>query len=286
MMLAIFLVSRNSPTLRKEVDAVLKSFFAAVILAVFMLSAQIVSAEDLDSEWYVVPYISNKAELFNHIEDERRFGHTTIYATFINGFKLKQLQDSDGKFMNLATSIVASIGVKGTQNADGTEEITLTIREYPGTRVANAYLHSNTDDLTMDEMELYEVAVAIVNKAKNFSSPIERARYIHDEICKRTAFELHKSTATHSLVHGKADCDGFTDTFYMLGRMCDLNVGRIGGISNGGVHAWNWIEFNGNTYFIDVTFDKTSNSYNWFLKDRAHMVKTHKWDLDMIPNMQ
>ena len=136
----------------------------------------------------MIPEISNKAELFRHIEDERRWGHTKIYATLINGFKLEQLRDSDGKFMSLATSIVASIGVSVTQNADGTEELTLTLREYPGTRVANAYLRGNTDELTTDEIQLYEVAVEIVNEAKKRPSIFAQELYIHDEICRRTTY--------------------------------------------------------------------------------------------------
>ena len=93
------------------------------------------------------------------------------------------------------------------------------ITEYPGTRVANAYLRGSTDYLTSDELQLYNKAVEIVNEAKKRPSLLAQELYIHDEICRRVTYELDKNTAIDALVYGKADCDGYADAFYMLGRI-------------------------------------------------------------------
>ncbi len=263
--------------MRKEVDAVLKKFFAAMIIAVLMLTSQIVSAE---IDWSNVQRIGSKVEFFRYVESERRKGHTKIYAVFTNGFKFASLN-------NLPNLLVAGIGLTaGNYSAEGNEQLTFMIREYPGTRVANAYLRGNTNDLTMDEIQLYDVAIGIVNEAKKFSSPIDRARYIHDEICRRVTFEHDRNTATGALVYGRADCDGYTDAFYMLGRMCGLNVGRIGGKAGGGNHGWNWIDLGGKVYCVDVILDDTYNSHTWFLAPSEVMRKTHSCDWSVIPNLQ
>ncbi|MBQ6757871.1 MAG: hypothetical protein IJP42_02130 [Selenomonadaceae bacterium] len=52
----------------------MKKFFTAVILAVFILSAQIAFAADVD--WNSAPRINSKAQLANYIENGRRKGQT------------------------------------------------------------------------------------------------------------------------------------------------------------------------------------------------------------------
>lgn len=269
----------------------LKRFFTAVILAVFMLSAQIAKAEYWNEyEEIVYSFISTKTELFNLFENQRRWGYTKIHVIFTDGFKLDQLRDSDGKgFNDLANHLImASFRVTiDDYDDDGNELVTFTITEYPGTRVANAYLHDNKDDLTMDEVQLYNKAVEIVNEANKCTSVIAKELYIHDQICKLTTYEQDKNTAISALVYGKADCDGYADTFYMLGRMCGFNVGRINGVANGGAHAWNTITFeDGETYFVDVTWDDQLNSHTWFNAPLEVMQKTHSCDWKMIFNLQ
>lgn len=262
-----------------------KRCLLAVIVALLVTSSQIAAAEDYD--WSQAPRISSKAEFFRQIERERRNGNITFRVIFMNGFKLEQLLDSDGKGLNnLANSIIASVHVRGNKMSDGTERLTFTIREYPGTRVANAYLRGNTDELTMDEIQLYDVAVNIVNEVKKFSSSIEKARYIHDEICRLATFEGNRNTATGALVYGKADCDGYADSFYMLCRMCGFKVGRIGGTVDGSKHAWNWINLDGKTYCVDVTLDDQYNTQEWFLATFEVMQRHHSCDWSVIPNLQ
>lgn len=270
----------------------LKKFFFAAIVAVLMLSSQIVSAANDVIEIY---YIYNKAELFRHIEDERRLGHTEMHVLLAGGFKLEQLRDSDGKnFTELANLLTVARVVMNVETylADGSEELTFTITEYPGTRVANAYLRGNKDGLTMDEVQLYDKAVEIVNEAKKRPSILAQEHYIHNEICRRVSYEVDKNTAISALVYGKADCDGYADTFYMLCRMMGWNVGRI----FGGNHAWNWIDFgDGKVYCVDVQRDDEyfdfgkhgkANGYLYFNAPEEIIAVNHTWDRELLPNLQ
>ena len=81
------------------------------------------------------------------------------------------------------------------------------------------------------------------------------------------------------------NCEGYADSFYMLGRMCNLDVRRIYGTAKGsdgqwGGHAWNWITFsNGKSYCVDVT--------HGIFKATYEDIKNNHWcDWSVIPNLQ
>lgn len=274
----------------------LKRCLLAVIVAllVTMTSSQIAAAEDYD--WSQAPRIGTKIEFTRYIENERRNRdankHRQIFhVVLINGLKVDTAED----FVNLVTVPVVSIN--GIRSTDGTAKLTYNIVEYPGTRVANAYLSSNQQQACMnlnhDEQYLFNIAVGIVDEANKLSSEREKAEYIHNEICRhvkepRSENERYK-TATGALIDGYAQCQGFTDAFYMLGRMAGLKVGRITGTTNNGTtgHAWNWITFSdGKSYCIDVTNGFNSKSLYLFCATKECMEKTHSCDWEIIPNLQ
>ena len=252
-----------------------------------MLNVQIVAAEDYD--WSKAPRIGTKAQLARYIENGRRKGQTVFRVILINGLKVDNRDD----FWNLA--VCRTLNGNWTNYSDGTTRIIYEITEYPGTRVANAYLsrepHMAWKNLIAEEQKLYNIAVGIVDKANKLSSEREKAKYIHDEICNRVKEfkdeNERNKTAIGALIDGYAQCQGFTDAFYMLGRMCGLNVGRIFGTDNGGGHAWNWITFNnGKSYCIDVVNGFNTKGTYIFCANKERMEKTYWCNWDIIPNMQ
>ena len=276
----------------------LKKIFSAAILALFMLSSQIAFAANNYYDWSKVQHISSKSELAHYLESQSRAGQTVIPVVLTNGLSInihEAINICPGS--RLRQEIVSGDG----QNT----RIVYTLQEYPGTRVANAYLSGDTGWLSQDEMKLYKVAKEIadrINKADKKESPT--AMSIYFEIMKRATYlsgdmdhQPRFVTAYGALIDGKANCQGYTDAFYMLGRMCGLNVGRIGGTANGGSHEWNTITYgDGKTYFIDVTagddtIQKTDGgkefSYIYFNAPVEIMQVTHSWDRSFEPpNLQ
>ena len=64
-----------------------------------------------------------------------------------------------------------------------------------------------------------------------------------------------------ALLNGQADCDGYADAMFLVGRLAGLNVRRqYGDSANGGVsgwfttHMWNLIELDGSWRMMDVTW--------------------------------
>ena len=271
----------------------LKRCLLAVIVALLVTSSQIAAAEDYD--WSQAPRISSKAEFASYIESERRNKNTNkhrqiFHVVLINGLKVDTAED----FLNLVT--VSVVNISGIRSTDGTAKLTYNIVEYPGTRVANAYLSRNQQqawlNLNHEEQDLFNIAVGIVDEANKLSSEREKAEYIHNEICRhvketRSENERYK-TATGALIDGYAQCQGFTDAFYMLGRMAGLKVGRITGTTNNGTgHAWNWITFSdGKSYCIDVTNGFNSKSLYLFCATKETMQKYVSCDWAVIPNLQ
>ena len=286
----------------------LKRCLLAVIVALLVVtSSQIAAAEDYD--WSKAPRIGTKAELARYIESERRrvdakhpLGQTEFHFVLMGELKVATKEEFDNSFAKLAgtqfikMALVQNVVIHGTYFADGTIQMTCKMIEFPGTRVANAYFSSNQQqawlNLNHEEQELYNVAVGIVDEANKLSSEREKARYIHDEICKRViAFKSENDrnkTAIGALIDGYAQCQGFTDAFYMLGRMACLEVGRIDGTNNVGGHAWNWITFNnGKSYCVDVTNGFFTKSEYLFCSTKERMEKAGWWcNWEIIPNLQ
>ena len=134
----------------------LRKIFAAVILAVFVLCSQIASAE-IPIDWSKVRRVNSKSDLRVYMEQVNATGQTIIPVVLTDGLSL-----SGKDILNLSSSFQIQWEVKG-QDAKNTWLI-LKIREYPGTRVANAYLSGDTSWLTQDELKLYNVAVGIATR--------------------------------------------------------------------------------------------------------------------------
>ena len=268
----------------------LKRFFVALIVGLLMMSSQIAAAE---VDWNKAPLIGSKAELARYIENGRCAGQTAFYVilTYFNFSSDEENFNKERDKFSEEFSNGFEIAIRANVNGiPGTGRLIYTIKEeYPGTRVANAHLSGNTSNLNSEEQNLYDVAVGIVNEANKLSSEREKAKYIHDEICNRVEiYEEDKNTAIYALIYKKANCMGYADAFYMLGRMCGLNVGRIGGyLNNGTPHAWNTITFNdGKTYCVDVRLDDAYNSDYWFLATFERMNENHWCEWEIIPNLQ
>ena len=275
-----------------------KRCLLAVIVALIVTSSQIAAAEDYD--WSQAKRIGTKAEFASYIECERHKGNTKFHIILTNpqAFGIYTRDDFNNFYVQRLVPCLKPHLQASMDESNGTAQITFEMTELPGVRVANAYLNKNKYqawlNLNHEEQELYNVAVGIVYEANKLSSEIEKARYIHDAICRRVeAFEeTEHATAINALIYKRTDCDGFAESFYMLGLMCELNVREIYGTAKGGDgkwgnHAWNFITFSdGKSYCIDVTNGFNTKGTYLFCATKERMEKTHSCDWEIIPNLQ
>ena len=168
--------------------------------------------------------------------------------------------------------------IQVTKHEDKTVDVHLEPYYYPGVRVAYAYRSGDTSFLTSEERSLYDYCMDIANDAYLVSNTdLEREKYIHDFICDRVVYKTdgtkdstmpvprHK-TAIGAFFDGEANCQGYTDLFYVLATMAGFEVRKqIGGNwswtgPSDNNHIWNVIKLDGKWYEVDVTWDDQEHS--------------------------
>ncbi len=139
---------------------------------------------------------------------------------------------------------------------------------YAGDRILDAWEKSDTSSLSDDEKAVLELAKELVEQAKaETDSALELEIWLHDYICEKVTYEnpdmdvpafqlasLRQLSCIGALLDGKANCQGYTDAFYLLGNMAGFKVGRVFGDAGEG-HVWNTITIDGKEYITDLTFD-------------------------------
>ncbi|MBR4903118.1 MAG: hypothetical protein IKZ53_00435 [Selenomonadaceae bacterium] len=250
-------------------------------------------------DWSSAPTFNNQPDFIRYLRDCRIDLEETLPVVFTNGFKPD---------VNDAIKVVPTWYMEWTYKSldSKTTAYLFEISEYPGERVAWAYKNGDNSFLNEDEMKLYNLAVKIVNDAKNFSNNLLwQELYIHDRITELATYYTEKpqpayarfQTAIGALIDGKANCQGYTDAFYMLGNMCGIKVGKVNGYANNGMHTWNTVNFNDDrTYFTDVTWDDATFKFNdtgeyptfaYFNASTDIAGTTHQWFADYVPqNLQ
>ncbi len=97
-----------------------------------------------------------------------------------------------------------------------------------------------------------------------------------------------------ALVNHKAVCDGFSSAYSLIaqyfGFKCMIVNGKSSYHRNSQVeHAWNIVEYNGNFYHIDSTWDVNTYevikeySYDYFGLDDDEILMDHDWDYESTP---
>ena len=167
---------------------------------------------------------------------------------------------------------------------DAEKTLKITAKYHAGRRILSAWESGDVSGLSDDEKQAMELAGGLVADAKSFSEdPLEIELYLFNWLCDNVVYEspdmdvdtetymgLRQLNCVGALLDGKANCQGYTDAFYLLGNMAGLDVCTIGGTGEWEPHAWNGIMLNGKLYFVDVTFGDSDNmgekgkTYAWF----------------------
>lgn len=141
-------------------------------------------------------------------------------------------------------------------------------KPYSGSRMLKAYRTKNYAGLTEDEIRALSVAESVVNAArKAANSDMELELWLHDWMCENISYygvdftieftDRRQLNAVGALLDGKANCQGYTDCFYLLGNMAGFVVDRQV-MPN---HIFNTIKLGGSWYIVDVTYDDIDEEY-------------------------
>lgn len=119
----------------------------------------------------------------------------------------------------------------------------------------------------------------------------EKIRAIHNYICKNVKYDKDGDsgnlcrTAYGALIEGKAVCQGYSVTLYrlLLEAGIDNRIVFGTGIADGKeeAHAWNIVNLEGEYYYVDVTWDDSTWSRDYFLRPAGSDFETsHIADAD------
>ncbi len=117
----------------------------------------------------------------------------------------------------------------------------------------------------------------IIEEALKYSTDLEREKYVHDKLVSMLVYDEDSSinqSAFSALVNHKSVCAGFSKAFQYIMQKLSIPCYYVTGDSFGN-HAWNIIKIDDHYYNVDLTFDNTSSSDNYFNGSDYEFNMTH-----------
>ncbi len=157
------------------------------------------------------------------------------------------------------------------------------------------YDYWKENDINQAVAELDAEVEKIAEAARAYPTDFERVKYVHDTIITSVEYDVaslelgdkvtkeadaKNNTAYGALTDGTALCGGYASAFKLVMQELGINCEYITGEADGGPHAWNMIELDGEYYHIDLTwddFDDTQHEviYNYFCINDDEISKNH-----------
>lgn len=180
-------------------------------------------------------------------------------------------------------------------------EYKVTIIEFPGDRMVDAYRSGDVSALSEDEKRAHDIALELLEEARrDADNMLELELAIYDILCDHIEYDRADGpnvpdpydpprhlTVVGALLDGRANCQGYTDAFYTLASMAGFEVGRLGVETDDVGHIVNTIGFRDKWYIVDVTYADTETeqgtpyiSYRFF-NAGEDMCTEYWWTDDM-----
>ncbi|MCR5177723.1 MAG: hypothetical protein K6C95_01925 [Lachnospiraceae bacterium] len=239
--------------------------------------------------WDNAPEISDRDSLMKYMRRVRDAGLTEAPVLYKNGYFADY--EEILKAVNLA---YIDFDIRSKDEETGDYHVLYNLTYYPGERVANAYKNGSMDGLTEEETYLYREAAFLVEEAAKLDDPLHRELFLHDQIIGRATYHNRKErvgvprfcTAVGAILDGQANCQGYSDAFWMLAKMAGFEVGKQSGTAGGEEHMWNTILIGGKWYAVDCTWDDASyvlngteyTSYACFNAPEEILSSTHSYE--------
>ena len=141
-------------------------------------------------------------------------------------------------------------------------------------------------------------AKSVANAAMQRSTHYERLKYIHDWICQNTTYNydaygtsgsenrpaehLQAYSAYGVFAKKTAVCMGYSMAYKLIANMCGYTCEYARGEAGGDSHGWNYVTLNGNSYWVDVTWDDRDGNmggavcrYTYFMVSSKYFYRDH-----------
>lgn len=116
-------------------------------------------------------------------------------------------------------------------------------------------------------------------------SDYEKLVAIHDYICDNVEYDSGggsdlRRTAYDALVNGRAVCQGYSNALYrlLLEAGVDNRIIFGKGVEDSGItmaHTWNIVDLYGKYYYVDATWDDSTDSMDYFVRPKGEFDESH-----------
>lgn len=174
------------------------------------------------------------------------------------------------------------------------------IQYYQGFKIAQAWEIEMLELLNSEERTALKRAEDIVeNVMQSSNNKLDVMYKLHDYLVRTVTYESndgiegwdYRDTAIGALNYGRAECDGYSDAFFLLCTLSDIPVGFQYGTTDDtegdGTHLWNLVFWEGWYYQMDVTWDDKDRkdasdmaTYRYFGVGSS-MMEDHYWDPEL-----
>jgi transglutaminase-like putative cysteine protease len=235
------------------------------------------------------PVAASLSEFTNELQknlDERNT-EFTLKATGIS------TEDMEGVNLSHLSSAVSSWSYHYSVY-DGYVEAYYRINYVMAEGIIEAFKSRDTSGLSSQQLEVYNKANSILQSiiTKDMGD-YEKELKIHDYLALNVSYDYdnyladtipdESHTPYGALIKKVAVCDGFAESFRILGTMAGLECETVIGYTEE-PHAWNRVKIDGSYYLIDVTFDTPVPNvpglvlYTYFNLTDSEMGMDHKPD--------
>ena len=198
-------------------------------------------------------------ELRGWLEAAQRRRETQLSFAVRSPLSDRQLRDQ----LDLGLPMVQERSAQLRRDRSGIWRVTLHLRYRAGVRIADAWHSDSMNALSLEEQTTLARALTIVEQAgRDHPAPYLLARRlfdaarscaVYDNPAIGTAAYGQVISAVSALVGGRANCQGFSDAYYLLGTLAGLQVGYQAGFKDRVPHLKNTILLDGRLESVDVT---------------------------------
>ncbi|MGN0970814.1 MAG: transglutaminase domain-containing protein [Aristaeellaceae bacterium] len=156
-----------------------------------------------------------------------------------------------------------------------------------GVRLADAWRTGDLSRLTAEERLTLAWGEDILRQVPRSLPPEERALRLAGMLAARVRYfspapgrsgYAGAVDAAGALVRGQANCQGVSDSMYLLGAMVGLEMGYQAGWNRRGPHLWNTVCLGGAWYFLDVTAALQDPGSIALMDERACHARGLRWE--------
>ncbi len=145
--------------------------------------------------------------------------------------------------------------------------------------------------------KLIDAEKTVTSKLNQFDNDFDKELFIHDYLCEHIEYDnsaasdlknanVNSTTVYGALVEGKAICEGYSKAMQYLCLKSGIPCSIVCGEHENTPHMWNIINPGDGLYYLDVTFDDSSDTsvlHSYFNLTKAEISEDHSFAKEFLP---